>query len=58
MIDAATKLADLALPGNHLKALGGNRAGQHAIRINDQWRVCFIWEKDNNASGVEIVDYH
>ncbi len=51
-------LQDLSQPpGNRLEALRGNRQGQHSIRINDQWRVCFIWE-DGNAWDVEIVDYH
>jgi proteic killer suppression protein len=44
-------------PGNRLEALSGNRAGQHSIRINDQWRVCFVWTVDGPAD-VEIVDYH
>ena len=44
-------------PGNRLEALAGDRAGQHSIRINDQWRVCFVWA-DGNAHEVEIVDYH
>lgn len=58
MIDAAGQLSDLASPpGNRLEALKGARRGQHSIRINDQWRVCFTWEKDG-ASNVEIVDYH
>lgn len=43
-------------PGNRLEALKGDRRGQHSIRINDQWRVCFVW--DNGAHQVEIVDYH
>jgi toxin HigB-1 len=47
----------LAPPGNRLEALKGNRAGQHSIRINDQWRICFNWH-DGNADRVEIVDYH
>jgi toxin HigB-1 len=59
-LDAATSLADLAaLPGNRLEALKGDRAGQHSIRINDQWRIWFGWP--NGSSGptdVEIVDYH
>jgi toxin HigB-1 len=59
-LDAATSLADLAaLPGNRLEALKGDRAGQHSIRINDQWRICFGWP--NGSPGpidVEIVDYH
>ncbi len=57
-LDAATSLADLgAIRGNRLEALKGNRAGQHSIRINDRWRVCFTW-RDGNAHDVEIVDYH
>ena len=55
---AATELADLlALPGNRLEGLKGDRAGQHSIRVNDQYRVCFRW-KDGDAYDVEIVDYH
>jgi proteic killer suppression protein len=57
MLDAATKLVDLKSPGGQLEALDGNRAGQHSIRINDQWRLCFEW-KDGDAYAVEIVDYH
>ncbi len=58
MIDAAPSLGFLrAPPGNRLKALKGNRKGQHSIRINDQWRVCFLW-LDGDAFDVEIVDYH
>jgi len=58
MINAAKELRDLALPpNNELEALKKDRAGQHAIRINDQWRVCFLW-RDGNAYHVEIVDYH
>lgn len=58
MLAAATRLADLrAPPGNRLEALGGDRRGQHSIRINDQWRVCFVW-RDGGAELVEIVDYH
>ncbi len=57
-LDAAETLDFLrAPPGNRLEALKGDRAGQHSIRINDQWRICFVW-KDNNAHQVEIVDYH
>jgi proteic killer suppression protein len=57
-VNAAGALDDLASPpGNKLHALLGDRAGQHAIRINDQYRVCFIW-KDDGAHDVEIVDYH
>lgn len=58
MLDAATRLDDLRLPpANRLEALMGNRAGQHAIRVNDQWRVCFVWS-ESAAHEVEIVDYH
>jgi proteic killer suppression protein len=58
MIDEARRLEDLlAPPGNRLEALKGDRKGQHSIRINDQWRVCFIWS-DGGADQVEIVDYH
>jgi len=57
-IDSATRLDDLnAPPGNRLKALKGDRAGQHSIRINDQWRICFRWESDG-VDDVGIVDYH
>ena len=58
LLATAARLDDLrALPGNRLEALRGDRAGQHSIRINDQWRVCFIW-RDGGADQVEIVDYH
>ncbi|TWF57274.1 type II toxin-antitoxin system RelE/ParE family toxin [Neorhizobium alkalisoli] len=58
MIENAVKLNDLiSPPGNHLEALKGDRDGQHSIRINDQWRVCFVWT-DAGAEQVEIVDYH
>ena len=58
MLDDAVELRDLrSPPGNRLKMLTGNRAGQHSIRINDQWRVCFVWT-DAGPEGVEIVDYH
>jgi len=58
MIDKAGRLEDLlAPPGNRLEALKGDRKGQYSIRINDQWRVCFVWS-DGNAFDVEIVDYH
>ncbi|CAI3223977.1 Toxin HigB [Desulfovibrio diazotrophicus] len=54
----AVSLNDLRVPpGNRLEILKGNRAGQHSIRINSQWRICFVW-KDGNAYSVEIVDYH
>ena len=57
-IDSATELRDLASPpGNRLEALHGDREGQHSIRINDQWRICFVWQ-DGDAFDVEIVDYH
>ncbi len=57
-LDAAASLADLRVPpGNRLEPLRGGRAGQHCIRINDQWRICFLW-KENGADDVEIVDYH
>ena len=57
-IDSAIALEDLkAPPGNRLEALKGDRAGQHSIRINDQWRICFRWDGDG-VYDVEIVDYH
>ena len=57
-IDAATRLDDLRLPpSNRLEALKGSRKGQHSIRINDQWRICFVW-RSGDAEQVEIVDYH
>ena len=57
-LDDAEDLQDLlAPPGNRLEKLKGDRAGQHSIRINDQWRICFKWS-DNKAKDVEIVDYH
>ncbi len=57
-VDAAEALDDLRVPpGNRLEKLKGDRAGQHSIRINDQWRICFRW-KDGNAQEVAIVDYH
>ncbi len=58
MLHDAHRLDDLAmLPGNRLEALRGDRQGQHSIRINDQYRVCFEW-RDGHAHDVEIVDYH
>jgi toxin HigB-1 len=58
IIDAAPDLNDLRIPpGNRLEALKGNRKGQHSIRINDQWRICFKWN-DGDAYDVEITDYH
>ena len=57
-LDAAPTLDTLRVPpSNRLEALRGGRAGQHSIRINRQWRICFRWV-DNNAEDVEIVDYH
>jgi proteic killer suppression protein len=57
-LHAATELNSLKVPpGNCLEALKGDRKGQHSIRINVQWRVCFVWQADG-AHGVEIVDYH
>jgi proteic killer suppression protein len=57
-IDSAVELNDLRVPpGNRLEALKGDRTGQHSIRINDQYRICFIWT-NNGATKVEIVDYH
>ncbi|HEY9011426.1 MAG TPA: type II toxin-antitoxin system RelE/ParE family toxin [Devosia sp.] len=57
-VAAANVLSDLrAPPGNRLEALSGDRKGQHSIRINDQWRVCFAWT-EKGAEDVEIVDYH
>jgi len=57
-IHAATKLASLRIqPGNQLEAMKADRKGQHSIRINDQWRICFVWKADG-AHCVEIVDYH
>lgn len=57
-LHAAVELDNLRIPpGNRLEALKGNRKGQHSIRINDQWRLCFIWQ-NSGAYNVEIVDYH
>ena len=57
-IHAATELASLRIPpGNQLEALKADRKGQHSIRVNDQWRICFVW-KSEGAHNVEIVDYH
>jgi len=57
-LDSATELRDLAAPpGNRLEALRGERKGQHSIRINEQWRLCFVW-REGNAYEIEIVDYH
>jgi len=58
ILNAAVSLNSLRIPpGNRLEQLKGNRNNQHSIRINDQWRICFIWKEDN-AIDVEIVDYH
>ncbi len=58
LLNNARRLDDLRVPpGNRLEALQQERAGQHAIRINNQWRICFIW-RDGHAHAVEIVDYH
>ena len=57
-IDAAVRLDDLRLPpSNRLEALKGDRKGEHSVRINNQWRICFLW-RDGHAERVEIVDYH
>lgn len=58
MLNNAKTINDLRIPSaNRLEKLGGNRTGQHSIRINDQWRICFIWQ-DGDAYDVEITDYH
>jgi proteic killer suppression protein len=58
ILNAAVTLDNLKVPpGNQLEALRGSRAGQHSIRVNDQYRVCFVW-RDGNAFEVEIADYH
>jgi len=58
MLNNATSLNDLRVPpGNRLEKLSGDRDGQWSIRINDQWRICFVWQEDH-AYQVEIVDYH
>ena len=58
IINNAENLNDLRIPpGNRLEALSGDREGQHSIRINDRWRVCFVWH-EGGAHEVEIVDYH
>jgi toxin HigB-1 len=57
-LHAAREFRDLAVfPGNRLEALAGDRRGQHSIRVNDQYRICFVW-RDGDADDVEIVDYH
>jgi proteic killer suppression protein len=58
MLNQARVLSDLRIPpANRLEALRGSRAGQYSVRINDQWRICFVWSA-NGVSDVEIVDYH
>jgi proteic killer suppression protein len=57
LLHSAATLHDLKSPGMHLEALGGDRAGQHSIRVNDRYRICFVWQRAN-ATNVEIVDYH
>lgn len=58
MVDAAVVLTDLRVPpGNQLETLAGDRKGQHSIRINDQWRICFVWSPEG-PTDVEVVDYH
>ncbi|WP_315919502.1 type II toxin-antitoxin system RelE/ParE family toxin [Mesorhizobium sp. SP-1A] len=58
LLHAAIRLEDLRVPpGNRLEALKGDRKGQWSVRINDQWRICFVWQ-DGAAENVEIVDYH
>jgi len=58
LLDGAESLEDLrSPPGNRLEKLTGDRAGQHSIRVNDQWRICFVW-KVSDAFEVEITDYH
>ena len=58
LLDAAEVLQDLRIPpGNRLETLKGDRAGQHSIRVNDQWRICFVWT-ENGPEKVELVDYH
>lgn len=57
-LNAAAELEDLRFPpGNHLEKLRGDRAGQHSVRINLQWRICFVWT-DGGPENVEIIDYH
>jgi proteic killer suppression protein len=58
LLNAAKRLEDMTVPpGNRLEALSGNRKGEHSIRINQQWRICFLW-RDGGADDVEICDYH
>lgn len=58
MLDRARRMGDLRVPlGNRLETLRGDRAGQHSVRVNDQWRICFVW-REGDAYQVEIKDYH
>lgn len=58
LIHAAKDVEDLRIPpGNHLERLGGDRLGQHSVRVNKQWRICFVWN-EQGAEDVELVDYH
>lgn len=58
-LHVSAALTDLRVPpSNRLELLKGDRAGQYSIRINDQWRLCFVWREDNTAAQVEITDYH
>jgi proteic killer suppression protein len=58
LLDSSTVLTDLRIPpGNRLESLSGDRRGQHSVRINDQYRICFVWT-ENGPAEVEIVDYH
>jgi proteic killer suppression protein len=58
LLDTVTRLEDLSVPpGNRLETLRGDRHGQHSIRVNEQWRICFAW-RDGDAYDVEFVDYH
>jgi proteic killer suppression protein len=58
LLDTVTRLEDLQVPpGNRLEALSGERRGRHSIRVNDQWRICFVWPA-GDAYEVELVDYH
>jgi toxin HigB-1 len=59
IIEAAISIEDLRIPpGNRLEKLVGDRDGQYSIRVNEQWRICFVWTDEGNAQDLEIVDYH
>ncbi|MEB3248477.1 MAG: type II toxin-antitoxin system RelE/ParE family toxin [Merismopediaceae bacterium] len=59
LLDSAVTLEDLRIPpGNRLEALKGDRQGQHSIRINSQYRICFVWSENSTPTEVEIIDYH